>query len=297
MAKIFINYRREDSSPYVGRLVDHLELLFKDGEVFRDIKSIVPGEDFKKAIDEAIQSFDYILVIIGPTWLSALKKRSTKDAKDFVRLELAAALHQGKKVIPVIVGGASMPAKKDLPKDIAALHKLHGLELTDSHFKSDVQKLVETMGGSLGTFRMFFEVPFTWSFKNEIYLFVALKGPQDVRFWNVVPSGTIGVAVRPTVSPQMQQQRPWLQHQNAVRKPDQSPSFLELKLKSGHYKLSMTLKRREGKYLGLVGTFYEQFKSATFDLLNEENVAFKGILKSEHDVTQRLTYTLELELM
>jgi len=293
MAKIFINYRREDSSPYVGRLVDHLELLFKDGAVFRDVNSIVPGEDFNNAIDEAILSFDYILILIGPAWLSILKERGAGDTRDFVRLEIGAALEQGKKVIPVFVGGASMPAKKDLPKDISALHKLHGHELTDSHFKDDVQKLVEMMGGAMGTFRMFFEVPFTWGFKNETYLLVSLKGPQDVRFWNVVPSRAIGIAVRPTVSPQMQQQRPWLQH-TAVKKPDQSPSLLDLKLKSGRYKLSVTLKRREVKYLGTQG-FQEQYKSASFHLRNGETVAFKAILKSEHDVTQRLTYTLELE--
>ncbi len=51
-AKLFINYRREDTAPYAGRLYDRLSAHFGDEQVFIDIDQIEPGEDFVEAIGE-----------------------------------------------------------------------------------------------------------------------------------------------------------------------------------------------------------------------------------------------------
>ena len=44
-AKLFINYRREDTAPYAGRLYDRLAAHFGEDRVFIDIDQIEPGED------------------------------------------------------------------------------------------------------------------------------------------------------------------------------------------------------------------------------------------------------------
>ncbi len=53
MRRIFINYRRQDSEGYVGRLYDHLVQHFGDDGVFMDVDSIQPGADFLRTLEEA----------------------------------------------------------------------------------------------------------------------------------------------------------------------------------------------------------------------------------------------------
>jgi len=88
-AKVFINYRREDSAPYAGRLYDRLTTHFGEGHVFIDIDQIEPGDDFVEAINRKISARDIAIVTIGPNWLrpiDASGKRRIDDAKDFVRM-------------------------------------------------------------------------------------------------------------------------------------------------------------------------------------------------------------------
>ena len=48
---IFINYRREDSAGFAGRLADSLGAWFGPERVFRDVGGIDYGEDFEAKID------------------------------------------------------------------------------------------------------------------------------------------------------------------------------------------------------------------------------------------------------
>ena len=43
---ILISYRREDSIAYAGRLYDRLQAQFGKQQVFMDIDTLKPGEDF-----------------------------------------------------------------------------------------------------------------------------------------------------------------------------------------------------------------------------------------------------------
>jgi hypothetical protein len=63
--KIFINYRLDDSAGYAGRLFDHLSAHFGARNLFMDIDTIVPGDDFRKAVGNAVGSCDVVLVMIG----------------------------------------------------------------------------------------------------------------------------------------------------------------------------------------------------------------------------------------
>src|SRR5262249_26239434 len=147
-AKVFINYRREDTAPYAGRLYDRLIAHFGEGQVFIDIDQIEPGEDFVEAINRKVGTCDVAIVAIGPDWLHATDasgKRRLDDEEDFVRMEIVAALRRKIRVIPVLVGGTQMPRKQDLPEALAPLSRRNAIELSETRFHADVNRLIEAI--------------------------------------------------------------------------------------------------------------------------------------------------------
>ena len=147
-AKLFINYRREDTAPYAGRLYDRLTERFGEDKVFIDIDQIGPGEDFVEVINRKVGTCDIAIVMIGPHWLSARDasgKRRLDDEEDFVRMEIVAALQRNISVIPVLVGGAQMPRKEDLPEALRPLSRRNAIELSEIRFRSDVNRLIEAI--------------------------------------------------------------------------------------------------------------------------------------------------------
>jgi hypothetical protein len=141
---IFVSYRRSDSADVVGRLLDRLGDSVGGSEIFRDIDDIELGADFAEAIDAAITSASVLLVAIGPTWLgeAASGGRRIDDPRDFVRLEVAAALAQDIPIIPLLVRGADMPRAADLPPDIEGLALRNGIQIRpDPDFDIDVERL------------------------------------------------------------------------------------------------------------------------------------------------------------
>lgn len=51
------------------------------------------------------------------------------------------------RVIPVLVGGATMPAEAELPPSIAALAVRNAVELQDRRWREDVDALVDVLEG------------------------------------------------------------------------------------------------------------------------------------------------------
>lgn len=148
MSRIFINYRRQDSEGYVGRLYDALLRHFAPEDIFMDIDSIGPGVDFVAAIERAVAECDLMLAVIGPGWLSAADDRGEPRLShwdDFVRLEIASALQQNKRVIPILVGAARMPGPADLPADLNALARRNAFELSHQRFAYDVERLITVL--------------------------------------------------------------------------------------------------------------------------------------------------------
>ena len=146
--KLFINYRRDDTAPYAGRLYDRLTAHFGADQVFIDIDQIEPGEDFVEVINRKVGACEIAVVSIGPNWLSATDasgKRRLDDEEDFVRMEIIAALERKIRVIPVLVGGARMPQREDLPEALAPLSRRNAIELSETRFHADVNRLIEAI--------------------------------------------------------------------------------------------------------------------------------------------------------
>ncbi|MCP5247091.1 MAG: CHASE2 domain-containing protein [Candidatus Accumulibacter sp.] len=145
--RLFISYRREDSIAYAGRLYDHLSAHFGADRVFMDIGQIAPGDDFITVLDHRVGASDIVIALIGPEWLGAHNEQGRRldQADDFVRYELAAALQQGKRLIPVLVGGARMPDIKQLPAAIGALARHQAHPLDDTRFQFDLDALIRSI--------------------------------------------------------------------------------------------------------------------------------------------------------
>ncbi len=147
---VFVSYRRQDAEVFAGRLYDTLVQEFGEDRVFMDVDTLKPGDDYIKAIERKLRHIDVFLAVIGNQWVTVKDERGSPrlaDERDLLRLEVATALKRSIRVIPVLVGGATMPPVSDLPADIANVSRLHAFELTSARFRADVQLLVNTLRG------------------------------------------------------------------------------------------------------------------------------------------------------
>src|SRR5688572_25632277 len=112
MARIFISYRRGESSPYARMLFDSLSQVFGEENVFYDHKAIEPGLDFREVIRNELKSCDALIALIGQQWLvmkSPAGVRRIDEPDDIVHQEIATALTRTIRLIPVLVQGVAMP--------------------------------------------------------------------------------------------------------------------------------------------------------------------------------------------
>ena len=148
MSGVFISYRREDSSGYAGRLFDILSVHFGRENMYMDLDTIRGGDNFATVIEEKISQCDVLLAVIGERWLTSTGENGSRRldmAGDFVRLEIAKALERGVRVIPVLVGGATMPHQDDLPNDLRPLSVHQAMDLRDAHFHADAEQLMDEL--------------------------------------------------------------------------------------------------------------------------------------------------------
>ncbi len=131
MTNVFISYRRADTtSGYASWIYDRLADEFGADGVFMDIDSLPIGVDFVEQVERAIAAADIALVLIGPGWLNVTDEtggRRLEDPEDFVRIEVATALRSSSLVIPVLVDGAQMPKRDQLPEELRALTRRQAL--------------------------------------------------------------------------------------------------------------------------------------------------------------------------
>jgi hypothetical protein len=181
MSLVFISYRREDSAGFAGRLHESLERRLGEGEVFRDVDALQPGQDFVDAINARLLNCKACLVLIGREWLEAKDdagRRRLEQDDDYVRLEIAAALARpGVLVIPVLVEGVSMPTSLVLPESIRALSRRQAVSLRDETWDTDVDRLASALRHEPRTVtappRVPSRRPLTWAALGLLVLVVA----------------------------------------------------------------------------------------------------------------------------
>lgn len=156
---IFISYRRGDTGGHAGRLYDDLVDHFGRNKVFRDIDALQSqlGLDFTEALDRALADSDVVLVLIGPNWLGIPGPDGTRrldNPEDILHQEISMALARpGTRVIPVLLGGATMPPIAELPAPLKPLARRQAIDISDRRWSFDVAQLIAAIEPLVGSQR------------------------------------------------------------------------------------------------------------------------------------------------
>lgn len=148
--KIFISYRRDDTGDVVAELSDRLAAAFGHHSVFHDRDAVGAGAAFEGSMMGGTFTADVILIAIGPRWLTVSDRRGRRridDKNDPVRMEVGMALTFQRPTIPLLVDGATMPGKRDLPRDIRNFASLSAMALDSHRLDADVDQLIGRLGG------------------------------------------------------------------------------------------------------------------------------------------------------
>lgn len=131
--RVFISYRRDPTEPAAAYLRHSLGASLGEEKIFRDLDTLQPGQKFETAIMEAIRDTTVCLVLIGPSWLTLRGPRGARrltEKGDYVRIEIETALKAGVEIIPLLLDGAKMPSRRELPESIAELAGRNAYELS-----------------------------------------------------------------------------------------------------------------------------------------------------------------------
>ncbi|MBI5931730.1 MAG: SUMF1/EgtB/PvdO family nonheme iron enzyme [Chloroflexi bacterium] len=150
---LFISYRRADHPDFVERIRDwFIANGYEDEHVFMDLSNMPYFTDFAEFIREKVLESEVVIVIIGPQWLELLRERAIRDETDYVRLEIAIALEQGRLVAPICIKGAKMPSAKDLQDfpDLKQMTRYHAPELDSGRpFLKNVADIIGALEAEL----------------------------------------------------------------------------------------------------------------------------------------------------
>jgi hypothetical protein len=148
VARIFISYRRSDADMAAGRLRDALARHFGDRQIFRDRETVQPGADWEREVRLALTGDTIVLALIGPRWVTeadAQRGRVIDLPAAANRIELERALRKGLRIIPVLVGAASMPVADDLPPSLRKLTRLNAIPIRDGDWHTDVRRVIDQL--------------------------------------------------------------------------------------------------------------------------------------------------------
>jgi len=146
MNDIFLSYRQTDDRGSTNNLYSHLVQAFGQPAIFLDVMKIPHGTNFQTYIEETMRRCTVVLVIIGPRWLDATndKGRRLDQVDDPVRIEVETALRQRKRVIPVLIDDAPMPAAEVLPESMRPLQLQNAAPLhNNQYFTQDINTLID----------------------------------------------------------------------------------------------------------------------------------------------------------
>ncbi|MFF8293734.1 toll/interleukin-1 receptor domain-containing protein [Streptomyces sp. NPDC016309] len=149
MPRIFLSFRKPDSRWMRDRVYRALSDRLGADEIFKSGQSIPPGADFAEILRRQAAECELMCVLIGPGWLDARGEdgvRLLDRAHDWVRLEIATALRAGNRVVPVLLGDATMlPDASALPTEIAELAHLQFLRVPETHLPGGLEHLGDAL--------------------------------------------------------------------------------------------------------------------------------------------------------
>jgi hypothetical protein len=123
MAKIFISYSRKDIG-FARKLAGDLEKAGYD--VWWDLTDLRGGDDWLRVIPSAIESSDYIIVVLSPNSVIS----------DWVKKEYTQALSSAKKIIPLMLARSNVPF---------ALNTINYVDFTSDDYAANLKNLLDAL--------------------------------------------------------------------------------------------------------------------------------------------------------
>jgi tetratricopeptide (TPR) repeat protein len=145
--QVFLSYRRADTQHAAGRLEERLDERFK---VFMDVDQIQGGALFPAVVRKAVDDADVLVAMIGQYWLTLTAEnggRRIDQPGDWVAEEIGIALRRGTPVIPVLLDGARMPSREELPPSLADLVNRQAMRIAHESFATDSERMIQTIEG------------------------------------------------------------------------------------------------------------------------------------------------------
>lgn len=145
---VFISYRRNDNSGTAGRINDRLKRRFGAKKVFFDRDDIPASREWRDVLAGRVEASDVLVAVIGRHWnppSEILDGRRLDDPDDNVRIEIERCLERDIPIVPVLIDGAMLPQRKELPNGLKRLLDWQALEVVETRFDYDIQKLCRSL--------------------------------------------------------------------------------------------------------------------------------------------------------
>jgi TIR domain len=147
---LFLSYRRADSASQTSLLYDAIRRRFGAETVYMDTSSVAWGEEWQTALERAVRGANVIIVVIGPRWMLACNEwgqRHIDQRDDWVRREIELALSVRSTILPLLVGGMTMPPPRAFPEAVVDLATRQAISLSDQGLSSEVEAVLEHLAG------------------------------------------------------------------------------------------------------------------------------------------------------
>lgn len=136
----FIGYRRPDTAEEAARIRHFLQTCVGADRVFKDKHLLTADGGHVAAARDALEETAIYLALVGRSWTRDLGDDRC-DHHMTSEIEIALTL-PGVTILPVLVGGADMPAAGEVPAKLAAFTALKPFALRpDPLFRADMEKL------------------------------------------------------------------------------------------------------------------------------------------------------------
>jgi len=142
--KIFINYRRELAHGEALHLSTILTRRFGRNRIFIDTHGIDGFSDWLNVLKQQVAGSAAMIAMIGPGWLDVTDdegNRRLDNPEDFVRFEIAEALSRDIPVLPVLLDGAELPKREQLPENMRGMLRRQAMDLHARRFEADARDI------------------------------------------------------------------------------------------------------------------------------------------------------------
>jgi len=150
---IFISYRRLDSAIFSQWLAASLRSAYGQQSVFIDTENLRGAEAWAQEVENSLRVAELVIVVIGTNWLSIQdqwKRRRIDLPDDWVRREVEVSLQEKKKILPLLIEGAELPARDGLPESIAPLLDIQARKMNSATVSSELPQLIKYVGETIG---------------------------------------------------------------------------------------------------------------------------------------------------